>query len=52
MTNLADRIHKMLGILAVLLVAGIGLQIHAAPYQSTIAAGPSAVHGDDSGWGP
>ncbi|MFD5467709.1 hypothetical protein ACFWIQ_33570 [Kitasatospora sp. NPDC127059] len=52
MTNLAARIHKMLGILTVLLVAVIGLQTHAAPHPSTTVAGPSAVHGDDSGWGP
>ncbi|MFI9366457.1 hypothetical protein ACIG5E_36200 [Kitasatospora sp. NPDC053057] len=52
MTNLAARIHKMLGILAVLLVALVGLQNHSGPYQSTAAAGPSAMHGDDSGWGP
>ncbi|MFJ9774480.1 hypothetical protein ACIRVF_25125 [Kitasatospora sp. NPDC101157] len=52
MTDLAARIHKMLGILAVLLVAVVGLQSHPGPYQSAAAAGPSAMHGDDSGWGP
>ncbi|HJD84650.1 hypothetical protein ABZX88_03680 [Kitasatospora aureofaciens] len=52
MTNLAGRIHKMLGILAVLLVAVVGLQSHTGPYQSLAAGGPSAMHGDDSGWGP
>ncbi|MFH9352449.1 hypothetical protein [Kitasatospora sp. NPDC017646] len=52
MTNLAARIHKMLGILAVLLVAVLGFQSHTGPYQSAVAAGPSVMHGDDSGWGP
>ncbi|MFJ6619282.1 hypothetical protein ACIQOW_17080 [Kitasatospora sp. NPDC091335] len=54
MTNPAVRIHKMLGILAVLLTAVVGLQLqlHTQPHPAagfvTAVAGPQA----DSGWGP
>ncbi|MER6303671.1 hypothetical protein ABT247_29515 [Kitasatospora sp. NPDC001539] len=52
MTNLAVHIHKMLGILAIVLVAGIGLQSHAGAHSSPAVATPLAMAGDDSGWGP
>ncbi|MGW7445841.1 hypothetical protein [Kitasatospora sp. NPDC054795] len=49
MPSLAVRVHKMLGTLAVLLAAVVGLQLHALPHLPTVAAvaGPS----EDSGWG-
>ncbi|MEV7601282.1 hypothetical protein AB0O91_28340 [Kitasatospora sp. NPDC089797] len=55
MTNHAGRIHKMLGILALLLVSFIGFQSQSGHHLTAALGGPSvvhAVHGDDSGWGP
>ncbi|MFF4383478.1 hypothetical protein [Kitasatospora sp. NPDC001547] len=51
MPSLAVRVHKMLGILAVLLAAVVGLQLHAGQSLSTVSV--TAHHGpsDDSGWG-
>ncbi|MFF2546185.1 hypothetical protein ACFVUY_26935 [Kitasatospora sp. NPDC058063] len=50
MPSLAVRVHKMLGTLAVLLAAVVGLQLHAQPHLPAVSiavAGPS----EDSGWG-
>ncbi len=52
MKNLAVRIHHMLGILAVLLVAGLGVQSSADPHAPLAAAALVSAPNPDSGWGP
>ncbi|MFB7128320.1 MULTISPECIES: hypothetical protein [Streptomycetaceae] len=52
MPSLAVRVHKMLGMLAVLLAAVVGLQLHAQPHLSTVSVTAHDAPSEDSGWGP
>ncbi|MEU1289294.1 hypothetical protein [Kitasatospora sp. NPDC005856] len=51
MPSLAVRVHKMLGTLALLLVAVVGLQLHAQPHLSTVSFAAVDAPSADSGWG-
>ncbi|MEV7185618.1 hypothetical protein [Kitasatospora sp. NPDC093102] len=52
MPSLAVRVHKTLGILAVLLAALVVLQLHAQPHLSTVSSTARNAPLEDSGWGP
>ncbi|MFI2606497.1 hypothetical protein [Kitasatospora sp. NPDC018619] len=52
MPSLAVRVHKTLGILALLLAAFVGLQLHAQPHLSVASLTAHDAPLADSGWGP
>ncbi|MET8546476.1 hypothetical protein ABZW03_38545 [Kitasatospora sp. NPDC004799] len=53
MPSLAVRVHKMLGIVAVLLAAVVGFQLHAEQHHlSAVSVTAHDAPSEDSGWGP